>query len=114
MQMIRLILSCIFILLILPLRLLVLIYVPSSKAGILVSLCIDRSRAFHKQLTYLGWRWIKFALNLIEVGARLVLALATLNLLLHFESSRNLALIGAAILNRRVLNVIASLGGNLI
>ena len=114
MQLIRLILSCIFILLILPLRLLVIIYVPSSKASILVSLCIHRSRTFHKQLADLGRRWIKFALNLIEVGARLVLALATLNLLLHFESSRNLALIGAAILNRRVLNVIASLGGNLI
>ena len=53
-------------------------------------------------------------MDFIEVGARLVLALATLNLLLHFESSRNLALIGAAILNRRVLNVIASLRGNLI
>ena len=114
MQLIRLVFSFILNHLILPFRLLIIIHVPCSKASILVSLCIHRSRTFHKQLADLGRRWIKFALNLIEVGARLVLALATLNLLLHFESPCNLALIGAAILNRRVLNVIASLRGNLI
>lgn len=114
MQLICLILSCIFIILILPLRFLIIIHIPSSKACILVSLCIHRSRAFHKQLAHLGRRWIKFALDFIEVGARLVLALPTLNLLLHLESPRNLALIRPSILNRCVFNVIASLGGSLI